>query len=42
MINEVERHNTFVEEMHKNLTKFKIKTKNTDVVETQTEDADYD
>lgn len=42
MINGVERHNAFVEEMRKNLTKFKIKTKNTDAVETQTEDADYD
>ena len=42
MINGIERHNAFVEEMRKNLTKFKIKTKSTDAVETQTEDADYD
>lgn len=42
MINGIERHNAFVEEMRKNLTKFKIKAKSTDAVETQTEDADYD
>lgn len=42
MITGIERHNAFVEEMRKNLTKFKINTKSTDAVETQTEDADYD
>lgn len=42
MITGIERHNAFVEEMRKNLTKFKINTKSTDAAENQTEDADYD